>query len=106
MDTDVRTRQRAISRLHVHVRGVVQDVGFRPFVHKLAHTLGLSGHIFNSTSGVTIEVEGSKLAVELITSSSRADLRIRRRAPWLGNHLTAELRVSIRRSEYFWANAA
>jgi len=40
------------------VRGVVQGVGFRPFVYRLAFEEGLTGFIGNDTDGVTIEVEG------------------------------------------------
>ncbi|PHQ52984.1 carbamoyltransferase HypF [Streptomyces cinnamoneus] len=40
------------------VRGTVQGVGFRPFVHALAHELGLSGHVSNGADGVVTEVEG------------------------------------------------
>ena len=43
-------------RLRVH--GVVQGVGFRPFVHGLATGLGLSGWIGNDTAGVVLELEG------------------------------------------------
>jgi hydrogenase maturation protein HypF len=46
-------------RRQLHVRGIVQGVGFRPFVYKLATSLGLTGFVFNSSSGVTIEIEGS-----------------------------------------------
>jgi hydrogenase maturation protein HypF len=46
-------------RKHIEVRGIVQGVGFRPFVYKLAQSLGLTGYVFNSSSGVTIEIEGS-----------------------------------------------
>ncbi len=46
-------------RRHIEVRGTVQGVGFRPFVYKLAHSLGLTGYVFNSSSGVTIEIEGA-----------------------------------------------
>jgi hydrogenase maturation protein HypF len=42
----------------VLVRGVVQGVGFRPFVYRLATEEGLAGSIGNDTDGVTIEVEG------------------------------------------------
>lgn len=47
-----------VIRRHIQVRGVVQGVGFRPFVYKLARSLGLTGYVFNSSSGVTIEIEG------------------------------------------------
>ena len=47
-------------RKSVRVRGVVQGVGFRPFVYRLAMEAHLSGHIGNDTDGVTIEVEGAE----------------------------------------------
>ena len=49
--------------------GVVQGVGFRPFVHALAGRLGLAGHVGNDTSGVFIEVEGPDDAVETFCSA-------------------------------------
>ena len=45
------------------VRGVVQGVGFRPFVYRLAHEHGLAGWVANSSSGVIVEVEGGDTAV-------------------------------------------
>lgn len=45
-------------RRRVTVRGVVQGVGFRPFVYGLAHELRLSGHVTNTGEGVVAEVEG------------------------------------------------
>jgi len=45
-------------RREVQVRGVVQGVGFRPFVYKLAVEEHLAGFIGNDTDGVTIQVEG------------------------------------------------
>jgi hydrogenase maturation protein HypF len=47
-----------MTRKHIQVRGIVQGVGFRPFVYKLAKSLGLTGYVFNSSAGVTIEIEG------------------------------------------------
>ncbi len=47
-------------RLKVNVTGVVQGVGFRPFVYRLARELNLRGFVLNNELGVTIEVEGSK----------------------------------------------
>ena len=48
----------ARQRLQVAVAGIVQGVGFRPFVYRLASELGLSGWVRNDSAGVTLEVEG------------------------------------------------
>jgi hydrogenase maturation protein HypF len=50
-------------RTAVRVEGVVQGVGFRPFVYSLATSLGLSGLVGNDVDGVFAEVEGSSEAV-------------------------------------------
>lgn len=47
-----------ISRVRVTVQGVVQGIGFRPFVYRLAHQFGLSGWVHNTADGVELEVEG------------------------------------------------
>ncbi len=44
----------------LHVAGVVQGVGFRPFVHRLAEELGLHGTVGNDEAGVVIDVEGDE----------------------------------------------
>jgi hydrogenase maturation protein HypF len=46
-------------RLKIEVRGIVQGVGFRPFVYRLAQRLGLTGHVRNSACGIAIEVQGT-----------------------------------------------
>ena len=46
------------ARRRIQVTGVVQGVGFRPFVWRLATGLGLDGWVENDSAGVTIEVEG------------------------------------------------
>lgn len=51
------------SRRRVVVRGVVQGVGFRPYVYGLATELALVGHVTNTPDGVVAEVEGSASAV-------------------------------------------
>ncbi len=50
-------------RVKVALRGVVQGVGFRPFVHRLATELALAGWVNNSPQGVLLEVESERPAV-------------------------------------------
>lgn len=47
-----------IRRLYITLRGAVQGVGFRPFVHALARECSLFGYVTNTPQGVIIEVEG------------------------------------------------
>jgi len=47
-------------RIHLRVEGLVQGVGFRPFVHALAVRLQLAGFVANDTHGAAIEVEGAE----------------------------------------------
>jgi hydrogenase maturation protein HypF len=52
-----------LTRTRVRVEGIVQGVGFRPFVHALAGRLGLAGLVGNDAGGVFVEVEGAAEAV-------------------------------------------
>ncbi|MDR3725688.1 MAG: carbamoyltransferase HypF [Terracidiphilus sp.] len=60
-------------RRGVLVCGVVQGVGFRPTVYRLATEEGLAGFIGNDTDGVTIEVEGPLARVEAFLTRLRAE---------------------------------
>ena len=51
--------------LQVSVRGVVQGVGFRPFVYQLAARYNLRGWVCNTSGDVKIEVEGDSRALDL-----------------------------------------
>jgi hydrogenase maturation protein HypF len=51
-------------RRAIEVAGIVQGVGFRPYVYRLATERHLSGTIVNTPAGVTIEVQGPGEAVE------------------------------------------
>ena len=53
-----------IVRRRIDLEGIVQGVGFRPYVFRLATESELAGIISNTSSGVTVEVEGSAEAVE------------------------------------------
>ncbi|HYA00168.1 MAG TPA: carbamoyltransferase HypF [Candidatus Binatia bacterium] len=59
--------------LRIRVDGVVQGVGFRPFVHGLASALGLTGLVGNDTTGVFIEVEGSPQVLDRFVSRLRSE---------------------------------
>jgi len=51
------------ARVQILVRGIVQGVGFRPFIFSQAHSRSLKGKVFNNTSGVLIDVEGEAAAI-------------------------------------------
>jgi hydrogenase maturation protein HypF len=51
-------------RSRINVCGIVQGVGFRPYIYRLATERGLSGTVTNTSSGVTIEIQGPTVAVE------------------------------------------
>jgi hydrogenase maturation protein HypF len=53
-----------MERRAITVEGIVQGVGFRPFVYGLASRLGLSGHVRNQSGRVRIEAEGSRPALD------------------------------------------
>jgi hydrogenase maturation protein HypF len=48
----------------LHITGIVQGVGFRPFIYNLAGRLGLAGWVRNTSAGVDIEVDGSEGALD------------------------------------------
>ena len=59
------------------IHGIVQGVGFRPFIHKLVEEYGLRGFIKNTSSGVELELEGERETLERFTAA------LPRRAPKL-----------------------
>src|SRR5882672_10357344 len=68
-------------RRQIEVAGIVQGVGFRPYVYRLAIERNLTGTVSNTPAGVTIEVEGSAEDVEEFVT------RLPRTAPPL-SHIT------------------
>lgn len=63
----------AVTRRRVRVRGVVQGVGFRPFVYALAARLALTGEVGNDVDGVFAEVQGAPADVEAFCHAVRRD---------------------------------
>lgn len=57
--------------MRVRVEGIVQGVGFRPFVFRLAEQLGLAGFVGNDASGVFSEAEGPDGAVDAFVATLR-----------------------------------
>src|SRR5512135_1999354 len=69
--------------LTISIKGIVQGVGFRPFVYNLARELKVNGFITNTTDGVLIEAEGGDLAVFLE--------RLRRESPPLSKIMSVDV---------------
>ncbi|HML30488.1 MAG TPA: carbamoyltransferase HypF [Hyphomicrobium sp.] len=59
--------------VEIRVRGRVQGVGFRPFVWRHAHQLGLSGYVLNDADGVLIRVQGALQAIDVLVSEIRTN---------------------------------
>ncbi len=57
----------------IRVRGVVQGVGFRPFIYRLAHEHGLSGWVLNGEEGVTIHAEGPEEQLRIFIEKIRTE---------------------------------
>ena len=53
-----------MERVLIHIHGIVQGVGFRPFIHKLVLHYALRGTIKNTSSGVELELEGERAELE------------------------------------------
>ena len=62
-----------ILRMELKINGSVQGVGFRPFIFRLAKSLGLSGWVNNSTEGVVVEIEGKKENLQTFISRLKED---------------------------------
>ncbi len=59
--------------LEIHVHGLVQGVGFRPTMWRLARECGLKGHVFNNGGGVTIRIWGDKDQVAVFLAGIEAE---------------------------------
>jgi hydrogenase maturation protein HypF len=64
-------RAPTLERREVSVRGIVQGVGFRPFIYALARRHGLTGLVRNDVEGVHIEAEGSPEELDLFLRGIR-----------------------------------
>jgi hydrogenase maturation protein HypF len=71
--------QSGARRIGLRVRGVVQGVGFRPTVHRLATELGLGGSVRNDAEGVWIELDGDAVAIGRFVERLKAERPARAR---------------------------
>jgi hydrogenase maturation protein HypF len=63
-----------LARKAVDVTGIVQGVGFRPFVYRLANECNLTGFIANTPAGVTIEIQGEPELIDRFLERLPAEL--------------------------------
>ncbi|MGB9511507.1 MAG: carbamoyltransferase HypF, partial [Candidatus Acidiferrum sp.] len=68
------TTRAVVARKAIDVTGIVQGVGFRPFVYRLAQECNLTGFIANTPAGVTIEVQGEPHRLELFLERLPAEI--------------------------------
>jgi hydrogenase maturation protein HypF len=61
------------ARVRVRIEGIVQGVGFRPFVYALASRFRLGGFVTNTSRGVLIEVEGAPADLDSFVDRLQAD---------------------------------
>ena len=61
------------ARCRLTLNGMVQGVGFRPFVYRLARAMDIAGWISNSAAGVVIEAEGSASKLKQFILSLESD---------------------------------
>jgi hydrogenase maturation protein HypF len=64
---------RGMERRRLRITGVVQGVGFRPFVHRLAAERELSGFVLNDGQGVLVEIEGDPERLDDFVSAIHTD---------------------------------
>ena len=57
----------------IHITGIVQGVGFRPFVFNLANQLAITGWVRNTSSGVYIAADGTEPNLEIFIERLRSD---------------------------------
>lgn len=97
------------SACSIRVRGVVQGVGFRPFVYRLAHANTLAGWVLNAEEGVEIHLEGATEGLEaFVTDLKRqpppaariAEIDVQP-APWRDSTISKSAKASATDSPRF-----
>jgi len=68
------SKRNTLQLAHISVRGIVQGVGFRPFVYGLATKHNLTGWVYNTSEDVKIEVEGEAEAIEQFKAELQTEI--------------------------------
>lgn len=92
----------ALARRRYRLSGVVQGVGFRPLVYRLASRLGLAGWVGNHAAGLTIEIEGSAAclaAFDTLLHQQTPDAAVIEHCAWQSLPPLRQPGFSIRASE-------
>ncbi len=63
-----------VARKRIQIEGVVQGVGFRPFVYRIAQLFEIRGYVLNSSEGVVIEAEAEEDALERFVAALGVEL--------------------------------
>src|ERR1017187_3417710 len=63
-----------VARKRIQIQGVVQGVGFRPFVYRIAQAFDVRGYVLNSSEGVVIEAEGEEAALNRFVAALESEL--------------------------------
>ncbi|SIS68630.1 carbamoyltransferase HypF [Neptunomonas antarctica] len=79
----------AIERFCINIEGIVQGVGFRPFVYRLAQENSLHGWVANHPQGVTIEAQGEALLIRDFLQALRTNKPQRAEIHTLNSRATA-----------------
>ena len=72
------------ARYRLTINGIVQGVGFRPFIYSLARDIGLVGTVYNTSDGVKVDIQGSQAQLDQFNS------RLRPEAPPLSTIIAVE----------------
>src|SRR3569623_1177967 len=65
-------RRGRVSGLRIEIRGIVQGVGFRPWVYRIAHELGVAGRVHNHARGVTVDAFAGDAVLATLVARLRA----------------------------------
>lgn len=67
-------RMSSVQCKQIRIEGIVQGVGFRPFIYRIATERNLAGSVYNDSQGVLIEIEGPETLLDSFLTALKAEL--------------------------------